>query len=413
MMLEYFKELSSGLEAKLNESSNEFIARKRFALELARLGTRLYTPGQKVAWCGVLVPFDLLNAMGVTSCFVEFVGALVASTGASGTMIETAEQNGFATDSCSYHRAVSGAASQGLMPEPDFLIATSAPCAGGLAVVEHLARQFKKDLFVLHIPVNKNEGAVTYLAEQLREMVDFVTAHTGNKLETDKMHRAVEYTNQSRAAWMAMNDALTNVPSPARRRDMINVGISLPLFLGTKEGLEIAEIYRDELTRKAKAGISGIPNEQVRLLWMQNRLQFKNPIEELLDVELGAAVVVEELNEISWDPIDPDDPYKTLARRMLSIPLCREVEYRLENLKRIADRYKVDGVINPCQWGCRQGSGSRGLIEQGFKEVGIPVLNLEVDCVDDRQFAEGQLRTRLEAFIEMLVQRRALKSKTQ
>jgi benzoyl-CoA reductase/2-hydroxyglutaryl-CoA dehydratase subunit BcrC/BadD/HgdB len=30
------------------------------------------------------------------------------------------------------------------------------------------------------------------------------------------------------------------------------------------------------------------------------------------------------------------------------------------------------------------------------------VVNLEVDCVDTRNFAEGQLRTRLEAFMEML-----------
>ncbi len=30
------------------------------------------------------------------------------------------------------------------------------------------------------------------------------------------------------------------------------------------------------------------------------------------------------------------------------------------------------------------------------------VLNLEVDCIDQRNFSEGQLKTRLEAFVEML-----------
>ena len=44
-------------------------------------------------------------------------------------------------------------------------------------------------------------------------------------------------------------------------------------------------------------------------------------------------------------------------------------------------------------------------IGQGLKEVGVPVLNLEVDCVDDRNFAAGQMRTRLEAFAEMLAGR--------
>ena len=52
-----------------------------------------------------------------------------------------------------------------------------------------------------------------------------------------------------------------------------------------------------------------------------------------------------------------------------------------------------------------ENSGARGLISDGLKEIGVPVLNLEVDCVDKRNFAEGQLRTRIEAFVEMLESR--------
>jgi benzoyl-CoA reductase/2-hydroxyglutaryl-CoA dehydratase subunit BcrC/BadD/HgdB len=71
----------------------------------------------------------------------------------------------------------------------------------------------------------------------------------------------------------------------------------------------------------------------------------------------------------------------------------------------LARAYKLDGAINPCHWGCRQGTGARGLISDGLKEINVPVLNLEVDCVDTRNFAEGQLRTRIEAFMEMLESR--------
>jgi len=48
----------------------------------------------------------------------------------------------------------------------------------------------------------------------------------------------------------------------------------------------------------------------------------------------------------------------------------------------------------------------------GFKSrvawcgVLVPALNLEVDCVDQRNFAQGQMRTRVEAFIETIVGRR-------
>jgi len=71
----------------------------------------------------------------------------------------------------------------------------------------------------------------------------------------------------------------------------------------------------------------------------------------------------------------------------------------------LARDYRLDGASNPCHWGCRQGTGARGLISNGLKEINVPVLNLEVDCMDTRNFAEGQLRTRIEAFVEMLENR--------
>ena len=80
----YFDDLVAGIEAKLAEAGpDDLKARKVLALETARLGARLYSESETVAWCGVLAPFDLLHAMGVTSCFVEFVGATLAYTGAA------------------------------------------------------------------------------------------------------------------------------------------------------------------------------------------------------------------------------------------------------------------------------------------------------------------------------------------
>jgi len=66
------------------------------------------------------------------------------------------------------------------------------------------------------------------------------------------------------------------------------------------------------------------------------------------------------------------------------------------------------GAVNPLQLGLSPGHGREGLIENGLKEIGVPVLNLEVDCVDSRKFTEGQSHTRLEAFMEMLESREPL-----
>ena len=402
MMYQYFKSMADGIEAKILEDPELPNPRKKYALETARLGSRLYSSEHTVAWCGIAVPFDLLNAMGITSCFVEFVGAVLAATGMADPFLEEAEQAGFVGDTCGYHRAVIGAARKKFMPQPDFLIATTCPCSGGVAIIENLARLFDKELFVLNVPQEDNPQNVRYLADQIKSMVEFISRHTGKPLDEDRLRRAIERTNSARAIMKDAYRLAEHIPSPTDGSLLINFGVVWPLFMGTPAAIDIAQAYKDEFSARIKNGTPGVSEEKLRLLWIQNRIQFNNPLVELLEKEYRANVVSDELNDIYWDPIDPDDPYTGLARRTISIPINGNIQGRIQHLRKLAEAYKLNGAINPCNWGCRQGTGARGLISEGLKEVGVPVLNLEVDCVDKRNFAEGQLRTRLEAFIEML-----------
>jgi len=405
MMKHYFNDLVSGIETKLAADPASRSPRKIFALEVARLGQKLYADTHKVAWCGVFTPFDLLSAMGVTSCFVEFVGAMLAATGVVGTFLEEAEHAGFAGDTCGYHRGVLGAARKDLMPVPDFLIATSSPCTGGLAVMENLARHFNRDLFVLNVPQEESDQGVEYLADQLRDMVAFVSDYTKEPLDEVQLHKAIENTNQTREIMLDVYQMAQQVPSPADGRMLNNVGIVIPLLLGTEAGVEVARTFQADFAVKVENGVAGVPGERIRLMWIQNRIQFKNDLIKMLENEYKAAIVVDELNDIIWDPIDPADPFTGMARRCISIPFNGQGSRRVQNLQKLAREYRIDGAINPCHWGCRQGTGARGLVGNGLKEIGVPVLNLEVDCVDPRNFAEGQLKTRLEAFAEMITDR--------
>jgi len=405
MMYQYFKDMADGIQAKILQDPNIPNPRKKYALETARLGSRLYSDNNTVAWCGLAVPFNLLNAMGITSCFVEFVGAVLAATGTADPFLEEAEQAGFVGDTCGYHRTVMGAARKNIMPEPDFLIATTCPCSGGIAIMENLSDLFNKDLFVLNVPQQDSEQNVAYLADQIKAMVEFVTRHTGEPLDEGKLRQAVENTNRARKIMQDVYQLAQNVPSPTDGRLLSNFGLVMPLFCGTEAAVEIAQAYKDEFTARVDNGIPGVPDEKLRLLWIQNRIQFNNPLVELLEKEYRANIVSDELNDIFWDPIDPQDPYPGMARRAIAIPLNGSIQRRIGHLQKLARDYRLDGAINPCNWGCRQGTGARGLISDGLKEIGVPVLNLEVDCVDKRNFAEGQLRTRVEAFIEMLESR--------
>jgi len=402
MMFDYFNSLEQGLIKKINEQPNEPNPRKKYALAVAQLGKKLYSEDNSIAWCGVTAPFDLLSAMGITSCFVEFIGSMLASTGAIEQLLLEAEHAGYASDTCGYHRSVIGAAQKGLMPVPDILIATSSPCSGGIAAIENLSRIYQKPLFILTIPQENSQSAITYLANQIKEMVAFVTYHTGKKLSHDALMASIYHSNKVRDILCDVFELAQTVPSPADSNRLKDLVIVMALFSGSSFAVEVAQAYKDEFTYRINNHISGIKDEKIRLMWIQNRIQYKNSLIRLLEDEFNAVIVIDELNDIIWPPIDPDNPFEGLAQRAISIPFNGPVTRRIHHLQHLAKAYQIHGAINPCHWGCRQGTGSRGLIAEGFKKIGIPVLNLEVDCVDPRNFAFGQLKTRLEAFIEMI-----------
>src|SRR4030042_3988640 len=95
MMKQLFDDMVANTEARLLDHHT---ARLRFTLENARLCQRLYSGTHRLAWCGVCAPFDLLNAMGISSCFIEFLGAVFAAAGSAGQFLEEADPAGFLAD---------------------------------------------------------------------------------------------------------------------------------------------------------------------------------------------------------------------------------------------------------------------------------------------------------------------------
>ena len=401
MMYDYFKNMVDGVSQKILQDPDSINAKKKYVLEIAKIGQKLYTRDEKIAWCGVTIPFDLLNAMGVTSCFVEFVGAMLSSNETAPIFIKEAEDSGYAPDSCAYHRAVTGAMLKDIMPEPDFVIGSSSPCTAGLAVMEDMARRFKKDFFILNVPQNNSKESVKFLTNQIKEMTRFITAHTQKSLSMEKLGRALEFFNESSLILKDIYNLAKQTPSPVDNKLLKDFGTVIGLIMGTRKGVEICQAFKDELIDRIESKKIDPSKEKIRIMWIQNRIQYKFPIEKMLE-DFGVKIVVDELNDVTWEPMDPDNPFESIAKRIISIPYSLGTSERIAHMQLLAREYKLDGAINPCHWGCRQGTGVRGLTTKGLKDVNVPVLNLEIDCVDSRNLAQGQIETRLEAFVEML-----------
>jgi len=101
--------------------------------------------------------------------------------------------------------------------------------------------------------------------------------------------------------------------------------------------------------------------------------------------------------------VDEDaDPFGALAERTLSVPCsCMSPNKgRFELMRRMAQRYRVDAVIDTVLHACHTFHVESALVRRFVMEgLGLRYMKLETDFSESDA---GQIRTRIEAFVEMI-----------
>jgi benzoyl-CoA reductase/2-hydroxyglutaryl-CoA dehydratase subunit BcrC/BadD/HgdB len=148
----------------------------------------------------------------------------------------------------------------------------------------------------------------------------------------------------------------------------------------------------------AKGGISkGIH----RIVWIHLRPYYDNTIINYIEKERGAYLVHEMSNWIFWDAFDPADPYRSLARKMLSNPAYSPVEVQFGIYEKYNKLFNVDGIIGFTHKGCRHLYSSIHMCAEHLKD-GTPWLVIDGDCIDPRAYSFPLVKTRIDAFFDML-----------
>jgi hypothetical protein len=83
----------------------------------------------------------------------------------------------------------------------------------------------------------------------------------------------------------------------------------------------------------------------------------------------------------------------------------------IEYFKEYCLAWKVDGMIFCFPYSCRPYTITPLMVKKAItRDLGIPVLVLEGDAYDTRDYSAEQLRTRVETFAEMLRAKKAVES---
>jgi len=94
-----------------------------------------------------------------------------------------------------------------------------------------------------------------------------------------------------------------------------------------------------------------------------------------------------------------------LARKALGNYLVGPADRRVKRLAKMAEEYEVDGAIHFATPACHHENAAFRLIRDAFRAKGLPVLNLEGDMTDERNYSPDQTASSLESFLEIINER--------
>lgn len=263
-------------------------------------------------------------------------------------------------------------------------------------------------MHIMDLPQMKRSKDIRKWTEEIADFAKVAGDFTGTPVTAERLAEAIKIINNKRKALARMYEARKSEVIPISGKDALLV-MQIAFFDDPIRCAEMTNKLADELEERIKKGISSFPAGTKRILLSGTPLAIPNwKLHHLIETS-GAAVVCEEMctgtryfeNLVDESKTTLEEQYAALSERYMKTNCACFTPNtgRIDDIIRLAKEYKVDGVIDVNLKFCCLYDTEGYTVEKALKEAGIPVLGLETDYTDSD--AE-QLRTRIEAFIEML-----------
>ncbi len=370
-----------------------------------------FTHPRQTIWTTMFVPSEILFALGLYPFCLEIGAALFAGIGQSSRGLLEAESYGVPTDICSFHRSAIGHTFRNLFPKNILQVATTTLCDNNTKTMKICESVTGKETIVIDVPYEADDYSVNYLTKQLEDFTRRLEKVAGRKMDQAAFEKAIEYSNQTREKMLEINELRKDPACPLHGSNALGFMFPAYLLIGSPLSVKffssLAAELREKIAENKKNADSVSPKNTIRVLWLELKPYFKVDFLTKLEKEQGVKIVFEETNYVYWDKLDPQKPYESLAKKLITSHYNGPLERRIEVTKKLAREYQVDGVVVFSTWGCRRNNAAVPTLKRELNKIGYPLLSLDGDCVDDHNYMPGQFSTRIEGFLEMLRGRKA------
>lgn len=375
------------------------------------------TQGKKLAWSTSVGPAELLRSMGFNVYFPENHGAILGASRIAADLIPLANAKGFSPDICSYLTSDIGSYLKGEtplqkmgldgIPKADILVYNTNQCRDVKDWFQFYAREWNVPCIGVHTPRsigNLNEPIVDDVAKQIENLIEPLEEVATEKFDIDKLKATVDLSRQCTVLWKTILDTAANVPSPITFFDgTIQMGPAVVLR-GHQDAIDFYKILLAEIEERVANGVAAIEDEKHRIYWEGMPVWGKLRDLSTQFLELKTCISASTYcNSWVYEDLDPDDPFKSMARAYSNLFICRSDDRKEAYMTDMISKYKVDGVIYHDAKTCPNNSNNRYQLPQRLQEkTGKPYLVINGDLNDMRLYSEEQSRTNIEAFMEQL-----------
>ena len=263
-------------------------------------------------------------------------------------------------------------------------------------------------MIIMDVPQMKRPKDILKWKEEIAEFAAKAEEITGNALTVEKLKEAIRTVNEKRKAMARVYDARKSLNLPISGRDALLM-TQISFFDDPVRCAQMCNRLADELEQRVKDGVSVAKPGDRRILITGTPLAVPNwKLHNIVETS-GAVVVCEEMctgtryfeNLVDDSGETLDDLFMALAKRYMknNCACFTPNPGRVEDIIRLAREYRADGVIDCSLKFCGLYDIEKKSVAEALRAEGIPVLSLETDYEDSDA---GQLRTRIEAFVEML-----------
>jgi activator of 2-hydroxyglutaryl-CoA dehydratase/benzoyl-CoA reductase/2-hydroxyglutaryl-CoA dehydratase subunit BcrC/BadD/HgdB len=356
-----------------------------------------------MVWRNLFFPTELLNALGVRMLTLETYAALFARNAKRiKKAFDRASCKGYSGETCSFLRVLEGMD----LPPPAFGVSTSQPCQQGERIFRDLVRTYgiEDRFFSLQTPPNEDGNAVEHLAEELVRAVGMLEKATGLTMDAGKLAEACELSNQARHYSILGNQLRLESPPLIRGSQAIYFSTIFSQMWGRRDLVDMQkQFYTELLEIRDKIGDSIKVEDTHRLLWLHLPPFYDSSLLDYIEVTCKAPIIFEEVNFVGWDPLDVNDPYRSLARKILNVGFM-DPGVRVRAITESVGHVKFNGCIL-----YNHGFGRCSMADSSFvkhlreelNKTSASLLVLDGDCVD-QSIDPCSTSTKISAYVEAL-----------